>query len=88
MSKTGLNNLVPPDFSRGTEEWIREGLSRLNNVRSITLLHVVPLSLSEVSDFVIEDVIESGKKAAESKMRELIKTISSFGPYEVSYEIV
>jgi len=87
VNKTGLNILVPLDFSRGTEEWIREGLSRLNNVSSITLLHVVPLSLSEVSDFVTEDVIESGKKAAESKMRELIKTISSFGPYEVSYEI-
>jgi ACR3 family arsenite efflux pump ArsB/nucleotide-binding universal stress UspA family protein len=87
VNKTGLNILVPLDFSRGTEEWIREGLSKLNNVSSITLLYVVPLSLSEVSDFVTEDVIESGKKAAESKMRELIKTISSFGPYEVSYEI-
>jgi Arsenite efflux pump ACR3 and related permeases len=87
VRKAGLNILVPLDFSRGTEEWIREGLSRLNNVSSITLLHVVPLSMSEVSDFVTEDVIESGKKAAESKMRELIKTISSFGPYEVSYEI-
>jgi len=87
VSKTGLNILVPVDFSRGTEEWIREGLSRLNNVSSITLLHVVPLSLSEVSDFVTEDVIESGKKIAERKMRELVKTISTFGPYEVSYEI-
>ncbi|MFP3306163.1 MAG: universal stress protein [Thermocladium sp.] len=87
VSKTGLNILVPIDFSRGTEEWIREGLSRLNNVSSITLLHVIPLSLSEVSDFVTEDVMESGKKVAESKMRELIKTTSSFGSYEVSYEI-
>jgi Arsenite efflux pump ACR3 and related permeases len=87
VSKTGLNILVPLDFSRGTEEWIREGLSKLNNVSSITLLYVVPLSLSEVGDFVTEDVIESGKKAAESKMRELIKTISSFGPYKISYEI-
>jgi len=87
VSKTGLNILVPIDFSRGTEEWIREGLGRLNNVSSITLLHVIPLSLSEVSDFVTEDVMESGKKVAESKMRELIKTTSSFGSYEVSYEI-
>ncbi|NAZ29113.1 MAG: universal stress protein [Caldivirga sp.] len=87
VSKTGLNILVPVDFSRGTEEWIREGLGRLNNVNSITLLHVIPLSLSEVSDFVTEDVIKSGKKIAEHKMRELVKTISTFGPYEVSYEI-
>lgn len=40
-----------------------------------------------MSDFVTEDVIKSGKKVAERKMRELVKTISTFGPYEVSYEI-
>jgi nucleotide-binding universal stress UspA family protein len=87
MSKTALNILIPVDFSRGTEKWISEGLSNLNNVSSLELLYIVPLSLSEVSEFVTEDVVESGKRVAESKMEDLVKSIISSGSYKVSYEI-
>ena len=87
MSKTALNILIPVDFSRGTEKWISEGLSNLNNVGSIKLLYVVPLSLSEVSEFVTEDVVESGKRVAEGKMEDLVKSITAYGSYKVSYEI-
>ncbi|MGC8558831.1 MAG: universal stress protein [Nitrososphaeria archaeon] len=87
MNKTALNILVPVDFSRGTEKWISEGLSNLNNVSSIELLYIVPLSLSEVSEFVTEDVVESGKRIAEGKMEDLVKSIISSESYKVSYEI-
>jgi nucleotide-binding universal stress UspA family protein len=87
MSKTALNILIPVDFSRGTEKWIIEGLSNLNNVSSIKLLYVVPLSMSEVSEFLTEDVVESGKRVAEGKMENLVKMIMAYGSYKVSYEI-
>jgi len=87
MSKTALNILIPVDFSRGTEKWISEGLSNLNNVSSIELLYIVPLSLSEVSEFVTEDVVESGKRVAEGKMEDLVKSITAYRSYKVSYEI-
>jgi nucleotide-binding universal stress UspA family protein len=87
MSKTALNILIPVDFSRGTEKWIIEGLSNLNNVSSIKLLYVVPLNMSEVSEFLTEDVVESGKRVAEGKMENLVKMIMAYGSYKVSYEI-
>jgi Universal stress protein UspA and related nucleotide-binding proteins len=87
MSKISLNLLVPVDFSKGTEKWISEGLSELNNVSSIRLLYIIPLNMSEVSEFVTEDVVESGKRVAENKMKDLVKLIESFGSYKISYEI-
>ena len=86
MSKS-LSVLIPVDFSRGTEDWVRQGLSRLSNVAKVRLLYVIPLNMSEVGDFITEDVVEEGKKVAEKKMVDLVKLVESFGPYEVSYEI-
>ncbi|MGC9191812.1 MAG: universal stress protein [Conexivisphaera sp.] len=82
-----LGLLVPVDFSKGTEEWIAVGLSKLSNVRCVELLHVIPLNMSEVSEFVTEDVIENGRRIAEGKLKDLINMIKRLGPYEVSYEI-
>jgi Universal stress protein UspA and related nucleotide-binding proteins len=85
--KEGLSVLIPVDFSKGTEDWVRQGLSRLSNVARVRLLYVIPLSISDVSRFIFEDVVEERRKAAERKMRSLVKLVESFGPYEVSYEI-
>jgi len=85
--KEGLSVLIPVDFSRGTEDWVRQGLSRLSNVAKVRLLYVIPLNMSELGDFLTEDVVEEGKKVAEKKMRSLVKLVESFEPYEVSYEI-
>ncbi len=82
-----LGLLVPVDFSKGTEEWIAVGLSKLSNVHGVELLHVIPLNMSEVSEFVTEDVIENGRRIAEGKLKDLINMIERLGPYEVSYEI-
>ncbi|MGC8613334.1 MAG: universal stress protein [Conexivisphaera sp.] len=90
MSEAGSNHLdilVPVDFSKGTEEWIAVGLSKLSNVHCVELLHVIPLNMSEVSEFVTEDVIENGRRIAEGKLKDLINMIERLGPYEVSYEI-
>ncbi len=87
MNKSELSILIPVDFSRGTEKWIIQGLSNLTNVRIIQLLYVVPLSLSEVSEFISDDVVENGKKIAEGKMKDLIKSIESAGSFKIGYEI-
>ncbi|MDP7982942.1 MAG: universal stress protein [Conexivisphaerales archaeon] len=90
MSEAGSNHLdilVPVDFSRGTEEWIAEGLSKLSNVHGVELLHVIPLNMSEVSEFVTEDVVEKGKEIAEGRLKDLMKVIGTLGSYEMSYEI-
>ncbi len=85
--REGLSVLIPVDFSKGTEDWVRQGLSRLSNVARVRLLYVIPLNMSEVGDFITEDVVEEGKRLAERKMADLVKLVESFGPYEVSYEI-
>ncbi|MGC8662027.1 MAG: universal stress protein [Nitrososphaeria archaeon] len=87
MSKSELSILVPIDFSRGTEKWIAQGLVNLANVRKIQLLYIVPLSMSEVSEFISEDVVENGRKVAEGKMNDLVKSIESAGSFEIGYEI-
>jgi Universal stress protein UspA and related nucleotide-binding proteins len=85
--REGLSVLIPVDFSKGTEDWVRQGLSRLSNVTRVRLLYVIPLNMSEVGDFITEDVVEEGKRLAERKMVDLVKLVESFGPYEVGYEI-
>jgi len=62
--KEGLSVLIPVDFSRGTEDWVRQGLSRLSNVAKVRLLYVIPLNLSELGDFLTEDVVEEGEEDA------------------------
>jgi len=71
--REGLSVLIPVDFSKGTEDWVRQGLSRLSNVARVRLLYVIPLNMSEVGDFITEDVVEEGKRLAERKMVELVK---------------
>ncbi len=68
--------LVPVDFSRGgTDEWVVNGLGRLSSyarIGRVRLLYVIPLGLSEVSEFITDNIISEGRKAAEAKMRELV----------------
>ncbi|WP_243674502.1 universal stress protein [Vulcanisaeta distributa] len=90
--RPGLNVLVPVDLSSDTERWVIEGLNRLSNISSVTFLYVVPLNLSEVSEFITENVIADGKKIAESKMRSLINAIRSskiieINNMDINYEI-
>ncbi|GGP19493.1 hypothetical protein GCM10007981_03400 [Thermocladium modestius] len=87
--------LVPVDFSRGTDEWVVNGLGRLSSyarIGRVRLLYVIPLGLSEVSEFITDNIISEGRKAAEAKMRELVGAVRSkvigLGGVDLDYEIV
>ncbi len=81
------NVLIPVDFSKGSEDFVKKGLSLFQDIETINFLYVVPLSVKEFTEYIDPDSISFAKSVAEKKMTEFIKDLNLDKKYKVKYAI-
>ncbi len=81
------NILIPVDFSKGSEDFVKKGISLFQDIGTINFLYVIQLGLKELTEFIEPDSISFARSVAEKKMTEFIKNLNLDKKYNVKYTI-